>query len=162
MEPRELDLNETVTGMARLLRRLVPANVHLKLNLHPEPLCVLADESMLDMMLLNLTVNARDAMPLGGFVVLETSEESPYVRLRVHDTGTGIPPEHLGHIFDPFYTTKEPGKGTGLGLATVFSIVQQHQGTIRVSTEVGSGSTFEILLPRHLDGGHHSPVFMGQ
>jgi two-component system cell cycle sensor histidine kinase/response regulator CckA len=162
MHRRTLDLNELVAAMARLLQRLLPANVHLQLSLHPEPLVLLADPGMLDMVILNLAVNARDAMPGGGPVVIETGEKAltpdeartmadvapgRYVRLRVRDAGGGIPPEHFGQIFDPFFTTKEPGQGTGLGLATVFGVISQHQGTIRVSSEVGRGTTFEVLLP---------------
>jgi PAS domain S-box-containing protein len=162
MQPRQLDLNGVVTSMARLLQRVLPADVRLQLRLHHGPLFIQADPGMLDMGLLNLTVNARDAMPNGGTVVIETAEEvltpaeggalrdasaGSYVCLRVHDTGSGITPAHLERIFDPFFTTKEPGKGTGLGLATVLGIVKQHQGTIQVTSEVGHGTTFEIRLP---------------
>jgi len=110
---------------------------------------------------MNLVVNARDAMGAGGTLVLATSRKNllegdrrfpdvkagEYVCLRVSDTGTGISPRHLPHIFEPFYTTKEPGKGTGLGLSTVFGIVQQHGGAISVESQLGFGTTFSILLP---------------
>ncbi|MEO6993504.1 MAG: ATP-binding protein, partial [Lacunisphaera sp.] len=122
----------------------------------------MADPGMLDQVLMNLTVNARDAMPVGGLLTLATdlvmlsasdlvrfpeSKPGPHVCLRVMDTGCGIAPEIISRIFEPFFTTKDPGKGTGLGLATVFGIVRQHGGSIGVSSELGHGTTFEILLP---------------
>jgi PAS domain S-box-containing protein len=162
MQPRDLDLNENITSLAKMLQRLVGEDVRFQLNLHPRPLVTRADAGMLDQALLNLVVNARDAMPDGGRLVIETgvrvfTEEeaaaipdvSPgrHLCLRVSDTGCGIAPENLAHIFEPFFTTKDPGKGTGLGLATVFGIVKQHGGSLTVESEVGTGTTFQIVLP---------------
>jgi signal transduction histidine kinase len=163
---RRLELNDVVTGLGKMLLRVVGEDVSIQLNLHPHPLVTRADAGMLDQILMNLVVNARDAMPEGGQLVIETSEANitdsdleqfpdarhgAYVCLRVTDTGCGISPENLPHIFEPFFTTKEPGKGTGLGLATVFGIVKQHGGVLGVTTDVGRGTTFTLLLPA-LDG----------
>ncbi len=162
MQPRNLDLNDVVTNLAKMLLRIIGEDVRLQLHLHPTPLMTRADAGMLDQVLMNLSVNARDAMPGGGRLLIETSETivggdallqpadvapGRYVCLSVGDTGTGIPPDVLPRIFEPFFTTKEQGKGTGLGLATVFGIVQQHHGWTRVRTEPGKGTTFEVLLP---------------
>jgi CheY-like chemotaxis protein len=128
-----------------------------------QPLYIHADAGMMDQVLMNLTVNSRDAMPKGGRLVIETSavefDESvrgqsaqarpgSFVCLSVSDTGCGIPAENLPRIFEPFFTTKDVGKGTGLGLATVFGIVQQHNGWVNVYSEAGHGTTFRIYLPR--------------
>jgi CheY-like chemotaxis protein len=162
LQPRRLDLNDVVTNLAKMLQRILGEDVHLQLNLDLSPLITHADSGMLDQVLMNLAVNARDAMPGGGRLVVETAatvitkeaaraipEAAPgrYVCLRVSDTGCGIPQEQMTHIFEPFFTTKEPGKGTGLGLATVFGIVKQHHGSILVSSEIGRGTTFEVFLP---------------
>ncbi len=172
MQLRDLDLNDVVTGLAKMLQRIIGEDIHLQLHLHPTPLLTHADPGMLDQVLLNLAVNARDAMPAGGRLRIETArhdaEEIPAgslpetpqgrcVRLKVSDTGTGIPPEALPHIFEPFFTTKEPGKGTGLGLATVFGIVKQHRGWIEVLSEPGKGTEFQVYLPA-LDGAANSAV----
>jgi two-component system, cell cycle sensor histidine kinase and response regulator CckA len=162
MQPRDLDLNDAIVGTARMLQRIIGEHVQLKLNLHPRALLTHADPGMLDQVLMNLVVNARDAMPGGGTLVVETAEQTltaadagrhqglaagRYVCLKVSDTGSGIAPHHLLRIFEPFFTTKEPGKGTGLGLATVFGVVRQHGGAVSVQSTLGRGSTFEILLP---------------
>lgn len=162
MQPRDLDLNQAVTSLARMLQRLIEEHVRLQLHLHPAPLMTHADPGMIDQVLMNLAVNARDAMPQGGRLLIETSEVTvdgaadpggaqaapgTYVCLSVSDTGSGIAPEVLPRIFEPFFTTKAPGKGTGLGLATVFSIVQQHRGRVDVASEPGRGTTFRVLLP---------------
>jgi len=162
MQPRDLDLNEVVISLAKMLQRIIGEDVHLQLNLHRRPLAIRADAGMLDQLLMNLVVNARDAMPEGGRLVIETCEKDVsaaqaalmpdastgcHVCLRVTDTGHGIAPELLDRIFEPFFTTKEPGKGTGLGLATVFGIVKQHGGWIAVASGVGQGTTFEVFLP---------------
>jgi two-component system NtrC family sensor kinase len=162
LQTHAVDLNEVVTHLSRMLLRVIGEDMHLQLDLHPRPLITRADSGMLDQLLLNLVINARDAMPRGGRIVIETdagyftreeTASSPdakpgnHVILRVTDTGTGIEPENLPRIFEPFFTTKEPGKGTGLGLPTVFGIVKQHGGWLTVESVVGSGTTFRIHLP---------------
>jgi two-component system, cell cycle sensor histidine kinase and response regulator CckA len=162
LQPRNVDLNEIVTGLAKMLQRVLREDIGLRLNLHSVPLGIHADPSMLDQVLMNLAVNARDAMPRGGVLVIETCvrtlsredarlmPETPagtYACLRVSDNGCGIDANDLPRIFDPFFTTKETGKGTGLGLATVFGIVKQHHGAVLVSSEPRVGTVFEVLLP---------------
>jgi len=162
MPARNLDLNEVVTHLSKMIQRIIGESVHLQLHLHPRPLVTCADAAMVDQVLINLAVNARDAMPAGGPLLVQTDEinvtassarsrpetaPGRYVRLSVSDTGVGIAPEILPRIFEPFFTTKEPGKGTGLGLATVFGIVKQHGGFIDVESEVGRGSIFHVCLP---------------
>jgi signal transduction histidine kinase/ActR/RegA family two-component response regulator len=151
MQTRVMDLNATVRNTARMLQRLLGADVAVRLVLQPEAALVLADPGMVDQVLLNLAVNARDAMAGGGQLTIETSSldagDGRFVCLRVSDTGTGIAPEHLPHIFEPFFTTKDVGRGTGLGLATTYGIVQQHGGRIEVDSEPGRGTAFRVLLP---------------
>lgn len=162
MQPRAVDLNDTVTNMAKMLQRIIGEDVQLQMHFSSTPLWTRADPGMLDQVLMNLAVNARDAMPEGGQLRIETmvrtvdeaaarqrSDVEPglYVALRVQDTGSGIAPQHLDRIFEPFFTTKEPGKGTGLGLSTVFGIVKQHRGWIEVTSQPGRGTTFEVGLP---------------
>jgi CheY-like chemotaxis protein len=162
MQPRVLDLNEVVTNLAKMLQRILGEDIRLQFNLHPLPLFTRADAGMLDQVLLNLVVNARDAMPSGGSLAINTrttvlserlaaeipeSSPGPYVCVSVTDTGRGIEPELLSRIFEPFFTTKEPGKGTGLGLATVFGIIKQHNGALKVESAVNTGTTIEFLLP---------------
>jgi len=152
--------------MTRMLQRLIGENIVLQTRYAPEGSPVQADPGMIEQVLLNLVVNARDAMPEGGQISIETSRvlidearasqrpnERPgdFIRLSVRDTGSGIAPDHLPRIFEPFFTTKEVGKGTGLGLATVFGIVEQHQGWVEVESEIGRGTVFHIFLPRHAD-----------
>ena len=168
-EPRDLDLSESITSTIKMLRRILGENIQMQLKLSPQPLFLHADAGMLDQILLNLVVNARDAMPGGGQLVIETAgvaldepaasqfahgQPGSFVCLKVSDTGSGIPPEILPKIFEPFFSTKDIGKGTGLGLATVFGIVQQHQGWIDVQSEVGTGTTFRIYLPRLMKHSH--------
>jgi signal transduction histidine kinase/DNA-binding NarL/FixJ family response regulator len=160
---RDLDLNNVVTNLAKILQRFVGEDVRMQFQCAPQLLWIHADAGMLEQILMNLAVNARDAMPEGGRLVIEASavefDEVTAVRtpparpgafacLRVSDTGCGIEPENLPRIFEPFFTTKDVGKGTGLGLATVFGIVQQHQGWIKVDSQPGQGTTFRIYLPR--------------
>jgi PAS domain S-box-containing protein len=162
MQLRDLDLNDVVISLAKMLQRIIGEDVRLHLDLHSAPLTTRADAGMLDQVLMNLGVNARDAMPRGGQVIISTGEaifdasdprRSPdaepgrYVRLTVRDTGIGMTPEVLSHIFEPFFTTKESGRGTGLGLATVFGIVKQHHGWIDVQSRPGEGSQFDIFVP---------------
>jgi PAS domain S-box-containing protein len=162
MQPRDIDLNEVVTNMGKMLQRIIGEDIRLQLRLHPAPLLTRADAGMLEQALMNLAVNARDAMRKGGRLLIETAEKTVdesiaqvdldaapgrYVCLIVSDTGCGIPPELLPRIFEPFFTTKEPGKGTGLGLATVFGIVKQHKGWLKVDSKPGQGVKFHIFLP---------------
>jgi len=161
MQVFTVDLNDVVTNLGKMLRRILGEDVRLQLSLHPLALPTRADPGLLDQVLLNLVVNARDAMPAGGRLTIETTEKTftaaeaaalsdavpgRYVSVRVTDTGTGMSPEVMARIFEPFFTTKEPGKGTGLGLATVFGIVKQHGGTLTVASQVGQGTTFEVFL----------------
>ncbi len=167
------DLNALITGLDRMVRRIVGEQVCLELRLAQHPVGVRADSGMLDQAVLNLIVNARDAMPDGGRITIATAEleldavtaaldpaarPGRYALLTVSDTGTGIPPEVLPHIFDPFFTTKGAGRGTGLGLATVFGIVQQHEGWITVDSTPGRGTTFRLHLPWHEVAGGVKPA----
>lgn len=173
MQPQVLDLNETVRNLSKMLRRIIGEHIQIQLNLHSQPLLTRADAGMLEQVLMNLAVNARDAMPQGGCLTVETfertlvkkhesaagsAEPGRYVCLRVGDTGSGIAPEVLPRIFEPFFTTKEDGKGTGLGLATVFGIVQQHKGWIEVDNRPGQGVSFSIHLPASEAPRKESPV----
>ena len=157
-----VNLCTVVTEMEDMILRLIGEDIRLKVSFNVRDAYVNADRIQLDQVLLNLVVNARDAMPEGGQISivldrmrLETgsagkqqgARPGDYVRLRVSDTGEGIPREILDKIFEPFYTTKAQGKGTGLGLATVYGIIKQHNGTISVESETGHGSRFTILLP---------------
>jgi len=166
MERRDLDLKAVIGNIAKMLQRILGEGVEMRFKFSPEPLLIHADAGMIDQILLNLTINARDAMPDGGCLLLETSlaefdeiteAQSPqakrgsFVCLTVADTGGGIPPEILPKIFEPFFPAKEAGKGVGLGLATVNSIVQQHQGWISVYSEAGRGTTFRIYIPRQIE-----------
>jgi signal transduction histidine kinase len=148
---RVLDLNVVVRDTTKMLHRLVGDDIELVVRCGPERLPLHADSGMLVQILLNLAVNARDAMPEGGRLIVETAElardGTRFALLQVQDEGTGISPEVLPRIFDPFFTTKEVGKGTGLGLATVFGIAQQHGGAVEVDAGLGRGATFRILLP---------------
>jgi CheY-like chemotaxis protein len=163
LQQNDLDLNQSINDMTRMLRRILGETIELQFKFAMQPLFVHADAGMLDQVLMNLAVNSRDAMPNGGRLVIETSavefDESDcersaqarpgsFVCLNVSDTGCGITPEILPNIFEPFFTTKETGKGTGLGLSTVFGIIRQHQGWINVYSEIGQGTTFRIYLPR--------------
>lgn len=160
VEPRVVDLNAVVANVEKMLRRLIGEDIELSTVREPQSRNVKADVGQLEQLLMNLAVNARDAMPDGGKLVLETSEAElfepelrtgeqvrpgRYVRLAVSDTGCGMDAETQQHIFEPFFTTKE--KGTGLGLATVYGIVKQNGGYIWVSSEVDYGTTFRIYLP---------------
>jgi two-component system, cell cycle sensor histidine kinase and response regulator CckA len=160
MHIRTVDLNEVVREMAKLLRRLIGEHIVLEFTLASAPAPIRADPGMIEQVVMNLAVNARDAMPRGGRLSLTTATvtvgaaEAPedgaageYVRFQLADTGCGIAPEILPRIFEPFFTTKENGRGTGLGLATVFGIAKQHQGWITVETAVGRGTTFTVFFP---------------
>jgi two-component system cell cycle sensor histidine kinase/response regulator CckA len=164
LKPRVLKITDVLTDLTHLLRRLVGANIMLTVQHSRELGFVRVDQGYFEQVIINLVVNARDAMPDGGEIRIETkvsnlvqglergAETIPpgeYVRIDVIDRGTGISPEHLGRIFDPFFTTKALGQGTGLGLSTVYGIVKQTGGYVFVDSVVGRGSTFTILLPRH-------------
>jgi CheY-like chemotaxis protein len=147
-----------------MLRRLLGEHIELAVNVAPNSAVVRADPAHIEQVIVNLAVNARDAMPDGGTITLETGnctvdpefarsrpplEPGPHVRLTVRDTGTGIPDAIRARILEPFFTTKEPGRGTGLGLATVYGIVQQCRGHIDFHSRPGRGSEFSVLLPAH-------------
>jgi two-component system cell cycle sensor histidine kinase/response regulator CckA len=164
LQPRVLNLREAIGELGQLLRRLVGEGYDVELDYGGDLWPVHADEAQLSNALINLVVNARDAMPKGGTVGIRVANEAvtssaalgtaimpagDYVRIEVSDTGTGIPKEHIGKIFDPFFTTKPVGQGTGLGLATVYGIVKQTGGFITVDSEVARGTTFRIYLPRY-------------
>jgi PAS domain S-box-containing protein len=157
-----VDLNSVVTDIEKLLRRAIGEQVRLETKLNPGVHPIKADVGQLEQVLLNLAINARDAMPGGGTIVIETApayidedfarsyvdlDPGDYVRLRVSDTGSGMPPSVIERAFDPFFTTKPKGMGTGLGLATVYGIVQNTHGHIKITSKEGVGTTFTIHLP---------------
>jgi len=163
LQPRNVDLNELVRNTTKMLQRILGEHIRIQISFAPGELFIHADPGMMDQVLLNLSVNSRDAMPNGGQLTIETSainldEDSAaqnpsahpgsFVCLSITDTGCGIAPETLPRIFEPFFTTKEVGKGTGLGLATVFGVVQQHGGWVNVSSAVGRGTSFRLYVPR--------------
>ncbi|MBF5046252.1 MULTISPECIES: PAS domain S-box protein [Myxococcaceae] len=179
LQPALLDLNEKVRGLEGMLRRLLSEDIVLATELARTPSRVWADPGQVDQVLMNLVVNARDAMPHGGLLGVETSEVAlaqgnaaglpagPYVVLSVRDTGIGMDAATRARLFEPFFTTKAAGKGTGLGLSTVYGIVQQSGGALEVESSPGAGSTFRVLLPRapaapqgtedEADGAHPAP-----
>jgi PAS domain S-box-containing protein len=165
LQPQVLDLNKIVSGMEAMLRRLLGEDMSLEVALAMGLGKVLADPGQLEQVVMNLAVNARDAMPSGGRLTIETADAAcdqacadqhpevasgPHVKLSVTDTGCGMDERTRARLFEPFFTTKEVGKGTGLGLATAYGIVQQSGGAIQVRSEPGKGTTFTVLLPREL------------
>jgi signal transduction histidine kinase/CheY-like chemotaxis protein len=151
IEPRVVDLNDVVKESQKLLRRLLWEGVELVILPAAEPACVFADPGQLEQVLGNLATNARDAMPSGGKFTLAIAVDGAEVVLRATDTGSGMNEEVKKRLFEPFFTTKTVGRGTGLGLATSFSIVQQAKGSIAIESEPGHGSTFIVRLPRELE-----------
>jgi two-component system cell cycle sensor histidine kinase/response regulator CckA len=162
MHPVRIDLNALLQSIMNLLRRLLPENIATDLRAGRALASVNVDPTQLEQVILNLCVNARDAMEGGGKLTIQTenavlderdcelypwARPGRFVRLRVTDTGTGMLPEVLERIFDPFFTTKDNLRGTGLGLATVYGIVQQHGGLVQVDSEVGRGTTFRVYFP---------------
>jgi signal transduction histidine kinase len=163
LQPKLLDLNAVVEDAEQMLRPLIGGDVSWATALAPGLGLVKADPIQLEQVLMNLAVNARDAMPQGGKLTVETADveldeaftlenagasSGPHVVLRVRDTGTGMDEATRAQIFEPFFTTKQVGKGTGLGLATVYGIVKQHGGYVTVDSGLGRGSTFAVYLPR--------------
>ncbi len=162
--PKVMDLNDTVSGMLKMLQRLIGENIDLSWNPSRNPWKIRIDPSQVDQLLANLTVNARDAIEKSGRIVIETANElcdevycvdkpecvpGEYVMLAVSDNGCGMDRQIISNIFEPFFTTKKEGQGTGLGLATVYGIVKQNGGFINVYSEPGKGTTFRIYIPRH-------------
>jgi PAS domain S-box-containing protein len=160
---QQMDLTDFISEIARFLERTIPENIHISLNLPPGHLLIKADSTQIQQVITNLTVNARDAMPGGGQLTIGLAQIElagaekcsgcgqpiigKYVCLTVADTGSGIPPEVMPHIFEPFYTTKGVGHGTGLGLSQVYGIVEQHNGHLTVASRLNQGTTFAIYLP---------------
>jgi two-component system, cell cycle sensor histidine kinase and response regulator CckA len=162
LEPQDIQLNTVVTDVLSLLEKVIGTDVEIRTSLAAELSAVRADPSQIEQVLMNLCLNARDAMPSGGCLTIETRNTnldeaacrgtpglSPgrHAELIVSDNGIGMDAKTREHIFEPFFTTKEPGKGTGLGLATVFGIIRQHGGFVSVDSEPNHGSTFRIYLP---------------
>ncbi len=162
LEMKPLDLNSVITGFEKILRRTLPEDIAIRISLDPSIVSILGDVGQIEQIMMNLAINAQDAMPSGGTLFLETSRATlddayaathkgstagEHVLLAISDTGTGMDNDVLSHLFEPFYTTKAPGKGTGLGLSTVYGIVKQHGGYILVDSEHGRGTTFRIYFP---------------
>jgi CheY-like chemotaxis protein len=168
-------LNDAVADVQKMLSRVIGEDIELVASLHPSLASVKADPGQVEQVLMNLAVNARDAMPHGGKLAMETSNVEAgaelartldlplgrYAMLKVTDTGHGMDAATLSHVFEPFFTTKPMGKGTGLGLATVYGIVKQSGGSIQVESEVGRGSTFRIYLPATEGGTRKQQVTIG-
>lgn len=162
INPHPIDMNQIVRDVQKILGRLIAEDIELQIRLSEEELNVLVDPGQIDQVLINLVTNAKDAMPTGGSLVIETCKDLlpaellkaagavsavPYAVLVVKDTGTGIGSAAREKLFEPFYTTKEVGKGTGLGLSIVYGIVKQHNGFITVDSELGKGTTFKVFFP---------------
>ncbi len=165
---KPLNLNDVIGNFTKMLKRVIGEHITLQCSYAQDLFPVNADVGMIEQILINLIVNARDAMPEGGFIAVTTeavsvdgayvethpeAQSGEYACITVADTGMGIYPEYLPRIFEPFFTTKEVGKGTGLGLATVYGIVKQHKGWVEVSSQLGSGTIFKIFLPAGISGG---------
>ncbi len=182
LQPKVIDLNKLVSGLNTMLQRLIGEDIDLRLVLHPELGTVSADPGQIEQVIMNLVVNARDAMPKGGVLTIETNhvhldehyanrhiavKAGAYVLLAVSDNGGGMDSATQARLFEPFFTTKTAGRGTGLGLSTVFGIVKQSGGSVDVYSEVGKGTTVKVYLPRvdqpavHEPEGHVNPVERG-
>jgi len=163
LQPQLLNLNEVTCNLSKMLKALIGERVALKRQTEGDLAAVYADPGMMEQILVNLSVNARDAMPRGGTLTISSAvveidanyverhanaREGQFICLSVSDTGIGMDAQTLSHMFEPFFTTKEIGQGTGLGLATVYGIVTQHQGWIEIESAVGHGTTFKVFLPR--------------
>ena len=158
-----LDLNDTLRQMAELMARTVGSKVGVETDLAPDQWPVDADATQLELAVINLAINSRDAMPEGGVLRVRTfktalhdgvsGEAADFVGLEISDTGTGMPPEILARAFEPFFTSKEPGKGTGLGLSLVYGFARQSGGSASIRSEVGRGTTVTLLLPRAREAG---------
>ena len=163
IQPVSFDVNQLILDLEKMLRRLIGENIELVVLLKEDKGVIKADPGQMEQIIMNLSVNAKDAMPDGGRLIIETQavsldkeqkfgldelEVGEYIRISVRDSGIGMEKELLSHIFEPFFTTKERGKGTGLGLSTVYGIVQQNNGFIKVSSELGDGTVFDIFFPR--------------
>jgi signal transduction histidine kinase/CheY-like chemotaxis protein len=176
ISPRVFDLDRLVANMNRMMLRTLGEQIVFRTIPSPDPLPVKADPSRIEQVLMNLLVNARDAMPKGGTITVESSlleldaqaaasltlPPGPYGVISVRDTGTGMPAEVMTHVFEPFFTTKERGKGTGLGLATAYGIVKQVGGHISVESTPGAGTTFQVMLPTTEEGLPSEGVMAGQ
>jgi len=173
LQPKNLDLNASVLGLEKLLKRLMGEDIEMKTIVAAGLGTMKADPAQVEQVLMNLVVNARDAMPTGGRIIVETSnvdldrtyasehvtvKPGRYVMLAVSDTGTGMSAETAAHIFEPFFTTKGGTKGTGLGLATVYGIVKQSGGYIWVYSEPGQGTSFKVYLPRVTEAPQPAPT----
>lgn len=172
-ERKELDVSEIIGGLGSFLRRVIGEHIDLQIKIDGPLSLIYADPTQIEQVLMNLCINARDAMPQGGQLTIEAcnvrfTEEKrlfharalpgEYVRLSIQDTGTGIPPHILPNIFDPFFTTKEPGRGTGLGLSVVYGIVKQHDGMIDICSQPGRGTTIDVYLPAALQRPSQPPA----
>ncbi len=160
LQPTAVSVNEVIEELLAILGRLIGEDISLQTELEPQLWTIEADRGSLEQVIINLAVNARDAMPCGGTLLLRTQNAGPgeldlpaghepgeYVVVSVSDTGQGVAPEHLDHLFDPFFTTKEVGKGTGIGLSVVYGILRQHGGWVEVDSASGEGATFRLILP---------------
>ncbi len=163
LDPRPTDVGRLARGMQELIQRTVGPGIALEVAEAPDAWPALVDPSQLENALLNLCINARDAMPDGGRITVETANrtidaptarrhdmpQGEYVRLRVTDTGTGMSPEVIARVFEPFYTTKPIGEGTGLGLSMIYGFAQQSGGQVRIASRIGEGTAVSLYLPRH-------------
>jgi CheY-like chemotaxis protein len=147
VRPRLLDFNAVITGFEEMLRTSVGSRITLELRLAGDLPPVTCDPGQIEQLLLNLAVNAREAMPDGGRLVIHTAQQDDQVCLRVSDSGCGMPPDVVERAFEPFFTTKASGEGTGLGLATVYGIVTQASGSVTIASQLEVGTTVTVLLP---------------